>query len=315
MFLRQKKITLLYVLLLVCGCHKVPEQLEPKINYAVQDRYLKQLPAPFPTLSSEELQEAWGKEYLIGIAFAHQLDLYQSITAFKRAEILAPEEAHARKLEMNYEMLLCYYLGKKYTDVIYLFDTSLLRTVDPHFPAYHDLLVILYEAYTEIQEERKAEQILFLIQQHYPETAEKLSLSTALSQANMVQVEAYTNQYPDVQQFFAQYQTEKKSVGSAQALNALLPGAGYLYVGQKQSALTAFLLNGLFIAAAYHFFHKGDIAAGAIVTSFEAGWYFGGIYGAGEEAKFYNERLYEKYASPLMNQNKLFPVLMLQYAF
>ena len=35
----------------------------------------------------------------------------------------------------------------------------------------------------------------------------------------------------------------KKVIGTAQALNALMPGAGYLYLGQKQSATTAFFLR------------------------------------------------------------------------
>ncbi len=100
-----------------------------------------------------------------------------------------------------------------------------------------------------------------------------------------------------------------------QLLNALIPGAGYLYIGQKKSALTAFLLNGLFIAAAYQFFHHRHVAAGIITTGFEAGWYFGGIYGAGEEAKYYNERLFEKNAATVLNDYKLFPALMMQYAF
>ena len=98
-------------------------------------------------------------------------------------------------------------------------------------------------------------------------------------------------------------------------LNAFLPGAGYLYVGQKQSAMTAFLLNGLFIAAAVHFFNHKQYAAGAITLSFETGWYFGGIYGAGESAKLYNERVYERHAYSVLNQEKLFPLLMLRYGF
>ena len=88
-----------------------------------------------------------------------------------------------------------------------------------------------------------------------------------------------------------------------------------MYIGQKKSALTAFLLNSLFIAAAYEFFHHGHVAAGIITTSFEAGWYFGGIYGAGEEAKYYNERVYEQDATAILNDTKLFPVLMIQYGF
>ena len=111
------------------------------------------------------------------------------------------------------------------------------------------------------------------------------------------------------------YEIKKKSVGGAQILNTFIPGAGYFYVGQKKTALTALLLNTLFIVASYEFFHHGYIAAGIITTSFEMGWYFGGIYGAGEAAKFYNERLFENVATPMMNQEKVFPALMLKYAF
>ena len=99
-------------------------------------------------------------------------------------------------------------------------------------------------------------------------------------------------------------------------LKVLYPrGAGYFYLGQKQSGITALLLNGLFIGASVYFFEDGNIPAGIIFTSFEAGWYFGGIYGAGLEAKYYNERLYESMATPMMHRERLFPILMLNYAF
>lgn len=111
------------------------------------------------------------------------------------------------------------------------------------------------------------------------------------------------------------YDAKKKSPCKAQFANGILPGAGYLYVGQKQAALTSFLLNGLFIYAAVYFYTNGNVAAGVITTSFEMGWYFGGIYGAGEAAKYYNERLYERQAYPALSYNKLFPVLMLKYGF
>ena len=38
----------LLTLLLLGSCTRVPQQIEPQICYTVQDRYLKQLPAPFP---------------------------------------------------------------------------------------------------------------------------------------------------------------------------------------------------------------------------------------------------------------------------
>lgn len=309
---------LLLCALLFLGCQRVPDKIEPTISYAVQDKYLLSLPSPFPPLDVEERSNDWGKEMLIGFGFAHQLDLYQAITAFKRAEILIPSNRYERRLEIDYEIILCYYIGKKYNDVIYTFERSDLRFVDDRFPALHDLLMVLYDTYLEEKMDSQAEKILELIRHYYPDAAEQLTLSRAFIQADLGALHTIASTPPPrpyLNKFLEDYNQQKKSVGQAQFLNALLPGAGYLYLGQNQSAATAFFLNGLFIAASVYFFEQGNAAAGIIFTSFEAGWYFGGIYGAGLETKAYNERLYEKLSNPVMNRERLFPVLMLNYAF
>ncbi|MBS0651742.1 MAG: tetratricopeptide repeat protein [Verrucomicrobia bacterium] len=309
---------LIALLFAINSCQRVPDQIEPHINYAVQDRYLRSLPSPFPPLSDEEIAENWGKEYLIGISFAHQLDLYQAITAFKRAEILLPQEEKARRLEVQYEILLCYYVGRKYEDAIASFESSDLKRIDTSFPACHDMLMVLYDSYLQVGDDDQARRILQMINQVEPEEAPQLALSSALIHADLPLVRQFAEHMPEtdyLEDFLADYEAQKKSVGKAQTLNAFIPGTGYLYLGQTQSAITAFLLNGLFIAATVNFFIHDQIAAGVICASFEAGWYFGGIFGAGLEAKYYNERLYERLATPMMNQHRLFPILRLNYAF
>lgn len=310
--------TFIVSLIVLSGCKRVPEQIEPTLSYAVQDKYILALPSPFPPLSGQERATDWGKEMQIGLGFAHQLDLYQAITAFKRAEFLIPPEEKARHLEAQYEVLLCYYMGQRWQDVIYTFDHSQLKYTDPSFPAFHDLLLIMFETYDRENLESQTAQIHQLILQHYPEEGQKLLLSHALIKADLPLVHQIAQAPPPkpyLDTFLSEYESKKKSVGKAQGLNALVPGAGYLYLGQKQSAATAFFLNGLFIAASVYCFDHGNIAAGAIFTSFEAGWYFGGIYGGGLEAKAYNERLYESMATPMMTRERLFPALMLNYAF
>ena len=42
------------------------------------------------------------------------------------------------------------------------------------------------------------------------------------------------------------YTENWKSPTKARWLNGILPGAGYSYIGQKQTALTSFLINALF---------------------------------------------------------------------
>ena len=305
------------LLLVFSSCHRSCE-LEPQINYAVQDRYLKSLPSPFAPLNSEESAQDWGREYRVGLGFAKQLDLYQAMTSFRRADILMPDDLEARKTQVEYDTLLAYYLGKKYSDVTYTYENSHLNRVGKEFTPLHDLLVILYDSYIQVGEVGKAELILNLIKELFSSTEKKLVISTALKNADMGTLYELSDKDPNdtsLSHLLASYEASQKSATTAQALNAFLPGAGYFYLGQRQSAVTAFLLNGLFIAAAYTFFHRGHTAAGIITTGFEAGWYFGGIYGAKEETKFYNERIYENLASPMMNQKGLFPVLMLKYGF
>lgn len=312
-----RSLKLSFITFFVCvGCYRVPDNINPRLDYEVQDKHFAALQAPFPPLSLVERHTDWGREMTIARAFAEQLDLYRAISTYKRAEILV--DSAPRKLEIEYEILLCYFLAKRYDEAVGEFDRTPLVSVDKTFPAYHDLLLILYECYRELDWPERQQRVLELIQKDYPETAEKLQISAALREGNLDEIKHYANGFKNdsyLDTLLQSYHADKKSVATAQTLNALMPGAGYFYIGQKTSAFTAFLLNGLFIFAAAEFFAHGYKAPGIITTLFEAGWYFGGIYGAGEEAKYYNERVYEKKASTVLNDTKLFPVLMLQYGF
>ena len=311
-------LTLGFFALLISGCYRVSDKIEPRVCYQIQDRHFARLQSAFPRLDSDERSSDWGKEMTIAKAFADDLDLYRAVSTYRRAEILITPGYKDRKLEIQYDILLCYYLGKRYDETIESFEKSPLATVDKSFPAYHDLLLILYESYREMDCPEKEARIYELIWQAYPETAEQLKISHALRSGDLPSIEAVNKDLPHpsyLDQLLTCYDLQKKSVAKAQGFNALIPGAGYLYIGQKKSAVTALLLNGLFIAAAWQFFQHGHLAAGIITTSFEAGWYFGGIYGAGEEAKFYNERIYERNASCILNEYNLFPALMMRHAF
>ncbi len=308
--------TLFLTILLLTACYRVPDRIDPRVSYQLQDQHFQHLMSAFPPLSSEERASDWGKEYVIAKAFAEELDLYRAVSTFKRALILVQDPP--RKLEVQYDILLCFFLAKRYDEVIESFEKSDLARVDKSFFAYHDLLLILYESYREMDDEEKQAKILELLEKSFPAANEELKVSQAIREGNLNMINAFACNFQSpsyLDNLTETYSVNKKSVGKAQLLNALLPGAGYLYIGQRKSALTAFLLNGLFIAAATQFFLHNHIAAGIITTGFEAGWYFGGIYGAGEEAKYYNERLYERAASSVLNEHKLFPILMLDHAF
>lgn len=311
-------IRALFLLLLMSSCYRVPDKLEPCINYKLQDQHFENLSSAFCPLSKDERASDWGREYVIAEHFANELDLYRAVSTFKRALILIPDSENCRKLEIQYDILLCYFLGQRYDEAIDAFEKSDLACVDKTFPAYHDLLLVLYECYREMDDPEKQQRITDLMEKSYPDTAEKIKLSRAIREGDLACVSSFAEGFQEtsyLDDLLTHYESQKKSVATAQVLNALLPGAGYLYIGQRKSALTAFLLNGLFITAAVQFFRYNHVAAGIITTGFESGWYFGGIYGAGEEAKYYNERLYEQKASCVLNQHCLFPALMIKYEF
>ena len=81
-----------------------------------------------------------------------------------------------------------------------------------------------------------------------------------------------------------------KSPRVAGVLAGVLPGAGHLYLGKPRHAITAFLLNGLFIAGATVSFLEGMEAVGVILLYFETGWYLGNINSAKEGAREFNRR-------------------------
>jgi tetratricopeptide (TPR) repeat protein len=310
------------ILLVSCGflwgCHPKSCLLEPQLTYVPQKKLIESLPSAFERLTPEEARQDWGKELRIALVFAIDMDFYRAITAFKRALVLLPPKYADRRKQIEFSIVQCYYLGNKYQEALDFFDNSSLVSVTSAFPAYPELRLILYDCYQHTDQEDKAVFIRSLIEQTNPETIQELDLSEAFREGDLDQVLELSAEHPDrdnIQQFLCEYELAAKSVKKAQMLNAVLPGAGYYYIGQTNSAMTSFMINALFIWAAWHFFERGDIAAGIITTSLETGWYFGGINGAGLGAKEYNQRLYETNVKEIMIRDRLFPVLMIGKTF
>lgn len=304
--------------LLLSSCQPVRSDLDPVIMYSPSISRIRALPSAFPPLEEKERWQEWAKELMIGDTFAKEFDFYRAITCYKRALILLPAEAIERHLQIDYSIILCYYLGQKYQEAINTFEESALTQVNALFPAFNNLLIMLYDCYREVGVEERAESLFELIQKCSPETAIDLSLYDKLKEGNLTEAQTIICAHPlrsSLQSSLDFYGAHAKSPKQARTLNALLPGAGYYYVGQSQAAATSFLINTLFTTAAYQFFKRGYVAAGAITMSIEMGWYLGGINGAGLEAEEFNSRLYEGVAKNLLYEHSYFPVLMFETAF
>lgn len=71
---------------------------------------------------------------------------------------------------------------------------------------------------------------------------------------------------------------------------SIIPGLGYAYTGHKQTAITAFLLNGLLGYATYTNLKQQNYGMSILTGVFSLSFYFGNIYGASKSATRYNDR-------------------------
>lgn len=300
------------------GCQKYCDEFNPNLAYFPNPIVIQSRPSAFPELTDDESRRDWGKEIRIAYAFAEDQDFYRAITGFKRALILIPSKEYARRDQINYAIVQSYYLAYKYQEAIESYESSQLANISRDFPAIQEFLIILYDSYRKIDDEAKACAILSIIEQEFPELAAQLQLSTAFLRSDVTTIRETAACSPhecEVNAFLNEYCSIVKSPQRARLYQAILPGAGYYYVGLKNAAISSFLLNSLFVWAAYNFYKDGNIAAGILTTSLETGWYFGGINGAGIAAREFNERVFEVNGREFMRNHCLFPILMLQTSF
>lgn len=96
---------------------------------------------------------------------------------------------------------------------------------------------------------------------------------------------------------------------------SVIPGGGYFYCGRYRDAITACLINGALIYAAYESFEEDLYGIGGIISAIEAGFYAGSIYGGISSAHKYNQarknafakNLEEKYQPDLIPGISLVP--------
>ncbi len=373
-----KLFLFLFTALILTGCvQSTKNEITPHLSYSVQDKYLQNLRSIFNPLTEEEKETRWGTEYELGLEFAKKLDLYRAVTCFKRADILIEPTLYDRKAEIEYQIVNCYYLGRRYAEVIESFEESMLANTTRSFIGFRDLLVILFDSYLQEGDTEKSGWMVQALEKYFPTDAKKLRLTAAIQHADLPQLEtlskcgsdeirfaellsrskktgelnfedeedsfkihralhedpehetsltldeeielreltAFTKCKAAGNEILEGYEKKKKNPALAVALNATIPGLGYLYLGQTQTAFTSFWLNGLFIGTTAYFFKQGNIPAALITLGFESGWYFGGLVGVRENTYFYNERIYENEAHVKMRDHQLYPILMLSHGF
>jgi putative component of membrane protein insertase Oxa1/YidC/SpoIIIJ protein YidD len=84
---------------------------------------------------------------------------------------------------------------------------------------------------------------------------------------------------------FIHYKSPSKA-----SLLSLIPGLGYAYTGHTQTAISSFLLNGVFAYATYNSLKNKNYGLASLTGLFSVSFYIANIYGSAQSAKRHNEQ-------------------------
>ena len=239
----------------------------------------------------------------IADAFMEEGEYYRAVTEYKKFLILFPDSAKADYA--SFEIAMAYFKGEeygaaarsflalreKYPDSGYAIRAGYLGGVSQwklkNYDRARAALEALFEQHPESEyaprslvviclaalDENKAEvsrQALNRFLDRYPGNPGEEHVKEAI-----VQLDRYQ-------------ELPEKSPVLAGVMSAILPGSGYIYAEHYGDGITAFLINGLFIAGTVTAIHQENYAVAGIVGGVGVPFYLGNIYGSANAAKKWN---------------------------
>lgn len=205
-------------------------------------------------------------------------------------EALGKEEDGIYEYEVNFPECIqtsCL-VGMKAAKLYYNIDnydmalSSLERIKDFESDDYYRKLVFQSIIETRKKNYSSAISILTKAQKDYPEYSESclksMQIITSLSNSS------------------------KKKPNIAKLLS-VIPGAGYAYTKQYQTAITSLLINSVLAYATYTCIKRDNYGMAALSGIFSLTFYFGNILGAGKSANRYNQSLENRHIQELTGLN------------
>jgi tetratricopeptide (TPR) repeat protein len=227
-------------------------------------------------------------------------DYYRAITEYKRFIFLFPDNPLV--LNVKYKIGLSYLKGDRLEDAKETF--AGLSILEEKNEITKKSLFRLAEVYfKDYRYQSSADTYLRFIDE-YPDAVETDSARYKLGWSYLFgdehdKAKKSFNDTPLESPFYAMSQNvskgmdeladmPRKSPALSGTLSAILPGAGQVYCGRYQDAVTAFILNGLFIWGTVEMFEDDHYAAGGTLAFFSLMWYSGNIFGAVSSAHKFN---------------------------
>ena len=251
--------------------------------------------------SSTALEKEAQTELLIAQRLIDQKEYDLALTSTQKVKALDAKFS----LDADYLQVIAHYQKQQFHQAIRVFEGGALRYAPTSFEHYQTLLEMLFECYEKTHNPEQGSLILNKLATAHQDVFSLLTAQALYRQdINQLAHIAKTHSSQLLQKWAQSYQKKLKSPKKAKWLSLLVPGLGYYYVGQKQSAVTSFLINSLLIAATAQCVITGLYPLAIALGTFECGWYFGGAKGASRSTEDYNHQLFSELEEHVKNQKE-----------
>jgi TolA-binding protein len=239
----------------------------------------------------------------IADAFMEEGEYYRAVTEYKKFLILFPDSGKADYA--SFEIAMAYFKGEEYG--------AAARSFLAVREKYPESAYSIHAAYLEGSSQwklknydRAREALERLIEEHpeseYAPRALVVICLAALdedkAEVSRQALDRFLDRYPghpgqesvrEAAALLDRYrELPEKSPVLAGIMSAILPGSGYIYAQHYGDGITAFLINGLFIAGTVTAIHQENYAVAGIVGGIGVPFYLGNIYGSANAAKKWN---------------------------
>jgi TolA-binding protein len=239
----------------------------------------------------------------IADAFMEEGEYYRAVTEYKKFLILFPDSAKADYA--SFGIAMAYFKGEEYGAAA----RSFLALREKYPESGYAIQAGYLEGVSQwkLKNYERARAALEALAEKYPESEYAPRSLVVICLAALDENKAEVSRQA-LKRFLDRYQGHpgeenvketavqidryqelpEKSPVLAGVMSAILPGSGYIYAEHYGDGITAFLINGLFIAGTITAIHQENYGVAGIVGGVGVPFYLGNIYGSANAAKKWN---------------------------
>jgi len=239
----------------------------------------------------------------IADAFMEESEYYRAVTEYKKFLILFPESEKADYA--SFEIGMAYFKGEEYGAAA----RSFLAVHQKYPESGYAVQAVYLEGSSQwkLKNYDRARVVLESLSEQHPESEYAprslvvsclVALDENKAEVSHQALKRFLDRYPGhpgeervkeaTVQLDRYQELPEKSPVLAGIMSAILPGSGYIYAEHYGDGITAFIINGLFIAGTVTAINQENYALAGIVGGIGVPFYLGNIYGSANAAKKWN---------------------------